>query len=86
MLQDCGQVEDKATFEDDQGIDPVTGTSIIYESDWATGPDCTTCTSHPDATLAYDGTWHDTTYKEGDPVSFVRNATFNFTGVRIRFM
>ena len=30
------------------------------------GNNCTTCIAKPDPSLAYDGTWHDTSYFPGD--------------------
>ncbi|GJE89215.1 hypothetical protein PsYK624_053100 [Phanerochaete sordida] len=65
---------------DDQGIDPTTGTSIVYEAQWAIGP-CSFCGAQPDANMALDGTWHDTTYNVNSPTeTLLRNATFEFTG------
>lgn len=68
---------------DDQGIDPTPGTSIAYEAEWAIGPNCSNCSSKPDATLTYDGTWHDTSYSDSNPLEFMRNATFSFTGAHL---
>ncbi|GJE89217.1 hypothetical protein PsYK624_053120 [Phanerochaete sordida] len=65
---------------DDQGSDSTTGTSIVYEAQWAIGP-CSTCGAQPDPNNAIDGTWHDTTYNPSVPAqTLLRNATFEFTG------
>ena len=67
-------------FVDDNGVDPVTGSSITYTPPgaWSEGQNCTTCLAKPDPSVAFDGTWHDCTFltDTGSPV----NITFQFSG------
>ena len=66
-------------FVDDDGVDPVTGSSILYtpKGAWNTGQNCTICLAEPDSTLAFMHTWHDGTFTPGSPTL---NATFQFSG------
>ena len=44
---------------------------------WTLGTQCTDCVLHPNVSLAFDGTWHDSTYHgQGLPPSM----TFLFDG------
>lgn len=36
---------------------------------WQQGVNCTGCSENPDASMAKDGTWHDTTWYPGDASS-----------------
>ncbi|ESK92303.1 hypothetical protein Moror_4642 [Moniliophthora roreri MCA 2997] len=69
---------------DDQHGDSVTGVRgvPIYFGDgqWVSGSDCPKChgTLQPDPAKAFDGTWHDSTRRQGMP-SYGFN--FSFTGV-----
>ncbi|KAL7285016.1 hypothetical protein ACG7TL_000105 [Trametes sanguinea] len=49
---------------------------------WSQGITCGDCTIHPDASHAFEGTWHDTTYipQRSDPMTI----TFSFTGTAIQ--
>ncbi|KAJ2987130.1 hypothetical protein NUW54_g9520 [Trametes sanguinea] len=49
---------------------------------WSQGISCSDCTIHPDASEAFDGTWHDTTYNplQSSPMTI----TFSFTGTAIQ--
>ncbi|CCM01297.1 uncharacterized protein FIBRA_03346 [Fibroporia radiculosa] len=71
------------TVDDTLG-DPVLGLQITYSpSDlWSYGPNCTDCAAHPEAELAYDGTWHDTTYNSSLSESPF-NASLIFNGSAI---
>ena len=52
-------------YIDDTYGDLVTGALPSYSSDgvdcWNKGPGCAACTLQPQASQAYNGTWHDTT-------------------------
>lgn len=67
---------------DDSGKDPATGALIQYLPNstlWHAADDCRGCTAHPDPTLAFHGTWHDSTF---DPSAgnTVTAAYIPFTG------
>lgn len=59
---------------DDQLGDEETGLTVQYQPDgmWQQGADCTTCILAPNATAAYDSTWHDPTWigQTTEPLSF----------------
>lgn len=60
---------------DDQGTDPRTGSAIVYtpEGTLSVGQQCAGCSTQPDLSQAYQGTWHDATS--------IETATFTFTGM-----
>jgi hypothetical protein len=66
---------------DDHTGDAVTGLLPLYSGSWNYGPMCTGCLVHPNATYAYEGSWHDTT--AGVSPAGVANhptVTLSFTG------
>lgn len=68
---------------DDTNPDPLTGNIFTYSPDgsWNQGNNCTPCFRKLDATLTFDGTWHDTTYDSSQAgLSEVQTALFKFTG------
>ncbi|KAJ7281950.1 hypothetical protein C8J57DRAFT_1056257 [Mycena rebaudengoi] len=71
------------TIDDEVG-DSVSGVKPTYEplSYWnLQGTSCANCTAKPDASLAFSGTWHDSSSFPGqDPVS----CTLSFTGTAIQ--
>ncbi|EJD01916.1 uncharacterized protein FOMMEDRAFT_147086 [Fomitiporia mediterranea MF3/22] len=56
------------TVDDTYG-DEVTGAKPVYSPAdvWNPGPGCSTCAIKPDATQAYNGTWHDSTRPPNAP-------------------
>ncbi|KAI1797505.1 hypothetical protein LXA43DRAFT_877148 [Ganoderma leucocontextum] len=72
---------------DDTFGDPFTGNQILYEPQgaWQLGQSCSTCTAHPDKSLAFNGTWHDSTFNDaGLPdADQLPTATFSFVGVAV---
>jgi len=64
---------------DDQYGDPVTGQKFSYSNEWAFGPECSTCTAKPDASQAWNGTWHDSSFLHASESS-PTNATVSFNG------
>ena len=74
------------TVDDTYG-DPFTGNPIIYQPQgaWQPGQSCSTCTAHPDKSLAFNGTWHDSTFNDASLPDAVQLpiATFSFTGAFI---
>jgi len=76
---------------DDASSDPLTGTRITYgltndvTGGWNVGQACSGCFAQPDASQAFNGTWHDSSYsptREGEiPYAFV-----SFTGVAVYVM
>lgn len=69
---------------DDTFGDPSTGKQVVYspQGAWQPGQFCTTCTAHPDKSLAFNGTWHDSTFNDaGLPgTTQLPVATFSFVG------
>ena len=66
------------TIDDTYG-DSVTGYQVVYSTDnWNVGQTCTDCFIHPNANLAYAGTWHDTS--SSNISTTIRQATLQFTG------
>jgi hypothetical protein len=62
---------------DDEGGDEVTHAPVQYSKvGWTQGASCATCWSRPDASQAYDHTWHDSTANITTPNS----VALNFTG------
>ena len=49
---------------------------------WNIGNTCTGCLVQPDPSLAYNGTWHDTTYA---PNNSLQEIQFSFTGTALTF-
>ncbi|KAJ7749562.1 hypothetical protein DFH07DRAFT_555138 [Mycena maculata] len=67
---------------DDEFGDSVSGALPTYRPDyyWNVGTSCTICEVHPDPTLAFNHTWHDTSQLPGHaPVS----VTLDFVGTAI---
>ncbi|KAK0466367.1 uncharacterized protein EV420DRAFT_826384 [Desarmillaria tabescens] len=54
---------------------------------WNDGASCQGCTAHPEASLAVDGTWHDSTFNKdtgsNDYPNQVLNASISFNGTAI---
>ena len=52
---------------DDTNGDEISGVLPLYlpTGDWALGQQCKGCSAQPNVSLAFDGTWHDTTHSEG---------------------
>ncbi|KAG8218020.1 hypothetical protein J3R82DRAFT_6215 [Butyriboletus roseoflavus] len=48
------------------------------QSEWNIGNTCTGCFVQPDPSLAYNGTWHDTTYSPNN--NYTQTIEFTFTG------
>ena len=46
---------------DDEWGDSVTGIRPVYSANWNYGPGCTVCNVVPSQSMAFGGTWHDTT-------------------------
>ena len=69
---------------DDCGLDPTNGVAFTYLPNadvFALGQTCNGCEAQVNASLAYNGSWHDTTYDPTYPTrSNPRNITFEFTG------
>lgn len=74
---------------DDTYGDSVTGAKPSYSSDgedcWNQGPGCAACVLQPDPSMAYNGTWHETTSNMcnnavSDQSSAGHSVSFNFTG------
>jgi hypothetical protein len=71
---------------DSKNGDPSTGTQFSYSPNgaWFDGPGCMTCTAHPNAYLAYDGTWIEGRFNSqpgtGAFPNVVLNASVSFTG------
>ncbi|KAH9850678.1 hypothetical protein C2E23DRAFT_759957, partial [Lenzites betulinus] len=73
---------------DDTFGDESNGIQVAYEppSQWNVGQDCTGCTAHPNPQLAFNGTWHDSTYNDtrnNDPSIAVSTAAVQFEGVAV---
>jgi len=64
---------------DDYFGDPITGIFPVYSpsSSWQQGNGCAGCTVRPNSSMAFDGTWHDTTYYVGNSS---RSVSVTFTG------
>ena len=74
------------TVDDTYG-DLLTGNQIIYEpqGSWEPGQSCSTCTAHPNKSLAFNGTWHESAFDNvglSDP-NQLPNATFSFVGASL---
>ena len=68
---------------DDDGLDPISGSGIIYgpEENFSQGQICNGCLAKPTRKSAHNGTWHDTTFDPAYPTrSTPRNITFEFNG------
>ena len=50
---------------------------LPYPTYWNIGNTCNTCAVHPDPSLAYNGTWHDSTYNVNNSLQAIH---FTFTG------
>lgn len=65
LLHVAQRVRGELRFIDDTYGDLVTGAQPSYSSGsldcWDKGPGCSACTLQPQASQAYNGTWHDTT-------------------------
>ncbi|KAH9930966.1 uncharacterized protein B0H18DRAFT_120087 [Fomitopsis serialis] len=76
---------------DDTFGDSVTGEIPNYSSSdcWSQGPDCSGCFLQPDASKAYNGTWHDTSSNTcsgndaNDPFKAGHGVTFTFVGTSL---
>ncbi|KAF9266984.1 hypothetical protein L218DRAFT_956072 [Marasmius fiardii PR-910] len=68
-------------YIDDETGDPLTGLKPNYtpSNQWSLGSVCTGCNIHPNVSLAYNGTWHDTTHFARDSVG--RSVQLTFTGI-----
>ena len=71
------------TIDDTYG-DSATGLQVQYTSNWHTGPGCTVCAVQPNKTLAFGGTWHDTTSNNPNSTS-PHSATLKFNGMPLSF-
>ncbi|KAF8447251.1 hypothetical protein L210DRAFT_2785803 [Boletus edulis BED1] len=58
--------------------DAVVPQYLPTNSVWNIGGDCTTCLVKPDPTLAYNGTWHDSTFAPSN--GYTQAIEFTFTG------
>ncbi|KAJ7191795.1 hypothetical protein GGX14DRAFT_380733 [Mycena pura] len=68
------------TIDDTYG-DAVTGFIPIYTSaSWNVGQNCSWCSVRPDPNQAFDSSWHDITYNDGDEPPSV---ALEFTGTAI---
>ncbi|KAJ4473068.1 hypothetical protein J3R30DRAFT_3296771, partial [Lentinula aciculospora] len=69
-------------YIDDEDGDPVTGFFPIFSpsTGWTQGSICTDCAFRPDPSIAFNGTWSDTTHYVFDPA---RTVQFNFTGTSL---
>ena len=68
------------TVDDTHG-DPIFGTNFTYvQPVWNFGPTCSSCEAHPDASQAYMGTWHDTSYLPTGASDTTLSASISFTG------
>ncbi|EJD07322.1 uncharacterized protein FOMMEDRAFT_71938 [Fomitiporia mediterranea MF3/22] len=67
---------------DDQAGDANSGVLPKYSPDntWTEGNGCQTCALHPNASLAIDNSWHDTTFQPTGPPM---NITISFTGIAV---
>ncbi|KAJ3747856.1 hypothetical protein DFH05DRAFT_1393509 [Lentinula detonsa] len=72
----------ESRFIDDQFGDLVTGTLPNYSpaTGWTQGATCTGCGFHPNASQAFNQTWHDTTHHTTDET---RSVQFGFTGTSL---
>ncbi|KAI5117134.1 hypothetical protein M0805_008253 [Coniferiporia weirii] len=72
---------------DDQFGDSVTGVPPTYEGPsmdgWTQGSTCGTCKAQPDPYLAFQGTWHDSTWGPGDRSENMVNVFFNGSAVYV---
>ncbi|KZT18125.1 hypothetical protein NEOLEDRAFT_1080931 [Neolentinus lepideus HHB14362 ss-1] len=71
---------------DDQWGDSVTGILPTYlpaNDTWQQGANCSSCYSRPNASLAYDGSWHDVSYIPGGPAPMVARFTFDGTAIYV---
>ena len=73
---------------DDQGVDPLTGSSISYTPlsirGWKRGQLCTECNARPDPTQTFNGTWHHAAYRadhDAPDENLPQTAMFNFSGM-----
>ncbi|KAL0580486.1 hypothetical protein V5O48_001556 [Marasmius crinis-equi] len=71
-------------YIDDETGDPITGFKPIYQpaNQWSQGNKCTGCNIRPNTSLAYNGTWHDTTHFH-DQESRSLQLTFNGTALSV---
>jgi hypothetical protein len=67
------------TIDDEHG-DSLTGVQPIYSppDKWVQGATCTSCNAAPNPSLAFDHTWHDSTYFNNSGQE--RSVTLTFTG------
>ncbi|THH03755.1 hypothetical protein EW145_g6028 [Phellinidium pouzarii] len=73
---------------DDQNGDSMTGGLPLYsgssKDNWQQGATCKGCAAQPNASFAFDSTWHDATWNPGDPaeklieINFVGSAVYAF--------
>ncbi|PIL30899.1 hypothetical protein GSI_07068 [Ganoderma sinense ZZ0214-1] len=86
LLPQASAVLVNVTVDDTFG-DPATGNQIIYEPQglWQLGQSCNGCTARPDKFLAFNGTWHDSTFNDASlpDANQLPIATFSFTGVAV---
>ncbi|KLO13079.1 hypothetical protein SCHPADRAFT_874504 [Schizopora paradoxa] len=76
---------------DDSFADPSTGVQIFYGlqnrpgegNGWAPGQDCPGCLAQPNKTLAFNNSWHDTTYSAKGDIPY---AWMTFTGSAVYVM
>ena len=66
------------TVDDAVLIGAVVPQYLPSDSVWNIGNNCTSCFVKPNPSLAYNGTWHDTTYSSSN--SYTQAIEFTFTG------
>ncbi|EIN10606.1 hypothetical protein PUNSTDRAFT_112429 [Punctularia strigosozonata HHB-11173 SS5] len=70
------------TIDDEQG-DALTGLKPVYSGSFNYGPECTGCFVQPDASRAFDNSWHDTTIDPPDTTFPSVTLTFNGTAIYV---
>lgn len=72
---------------DDNSVDSVSGSRIIYSQGWNYGPSCQSCEARPNPAETFMQSWHDTTFASSNPnLTTPQNATFKFTGKQVHCM
>ena len=83
LLGTCLAVVKTVNVDDTKG-DEMTGAIPIYtpsDGSWTEGQDCQVCFAKPDASLAFDSSWHDATHSEGViPRPGQKSVSIAFTG------
>ena len=64
------------TVDDAVLTGPVVPVYLPSPSSWSQGNQCSNCAAKPDPSLAYNGTWHDTTFYPNSNVSQAFQITF----------